>query len=63
MLLVVLEELLGYPGLSGAHKHDPWGSHIVSRNMQLSLRSCQFRIEVPRSRVEYKSLRTLLEKQ
>jgi hypothetical protein len=39
MLLVVLEELLGYPGLPGAHKHDPRGGDTVSRNMQLALRS------------------------
>jgi hypothetical protein len=39
MLLVVLEELLGYPGLPGAHKHDLRGGDTVSRNMQLALRS------------------------
>jgi hypothetical protein len=63
MLLVVLEELLGYPGLPGAHKHDPRGGDTVSRNTQLALSSRLFRIEIPRSRVQYKSLITLLEKQ
>lgn len=58
MLLVILEELLGYPGLPGAHKHDP-----LSPGTCNWLRSCLFRIEVPRSRVQYKSLRTFLEKQ
>jgi hypothetical protein len=46
MLVVILEELPGYPGLPGVHKHDPRSGRTVSRNFQLALRSCLFRIEV-----------------
>lgn len=60
MLHVFLKELLGYSGLPGAHKNDPRGGQSLSRSMQLAPRSCLFSAEVPRSRVEYKILRTLL---
>jgi hypothetical protein len=62
MLLVVLEEILGYHGLPGAHKHDPGGGHCLQKHA-IGSQEPSFGIGVLRSHVQNKSLRTFLEKQ